>query len=256
MKAFLTRPAPKGYLLQCTSKREKSGFARLFPKYHCYLSNGSRYLMSAKKRGGNTTSNYLLTMSKNDFNKSSPAMLGKLRSNFLGTEFNIFDGGKNPKKSAAMDQVREQLGVVTYESNLLGARGPRKMKVLIPDVKPTGECYSWKPLSGKEGLLQSFNMGRREGLRFFFNKPPKWNENVQAFVLNFNGRVDKPSVKNFQLVDEEDDNIIYMQFGRVEDDSFNLDFQWPFTPMQAFAVALSSFDYKIACEQSSGQKIR
>jgi len=38
---------------------------------------------------------------------------------------------------------------------------------------------------------------------------------VQAFVLNFNGRVDKASVKNFQLIDEYDDNHIYMQFGRV-----------------------------------------
>lgn len=34
------------------------------------------------------------------------------------------------------------------------------------------------------------------------NKPPKWSEKSKAFVLNFNGRVDKPSVKNFQLVDE------------------------------------------------------
>lgn len=33
---------------------------------------------------------------------------------------------------------------------------------------------------------------------------------VQAFVLNFNGRVDKASVKNFQLIDEYDDNRIYM----------------------------------------------
>lgn len=38
---------------------------------------------------------------------------------------------------------------------------------------------------------------------------------VQAFVLNFNGRVDKASVKNFQLIDEFDDNKIYMQFGRI-----------------------------------------
>ena len=63
---------------------------------------------------------------------------------------------------------------------------------------------------------------------FFFNKPPKWNDctiniiitylfyiEVQAFVLNFNGRVDKASVKNFQLIDEYDDNRIYMQFGRI-----------------------------------------
>jgi hypothetical protein len=33
---------------------------------------------------------------------------------------------------------------------------------------------------------------------------------VQAFVLNFNGRVDKASVKNFQLIDEFDDNRIHM----------------------------------------------
>lgn len=32
------------------------------------------------------------------------------------------------------------------------------------------------------------------------NKPPKWNEKVAAFVLNFNGRVTMASVKNFQLV--------------------------------------------------------
>jgi len=61
-----------------------------------------------------------------------------------------------------------------------------------------------------------------ENIMFFFNKPPKWNEckhrkqsviislEVQAFVLNFNGRVDKASVKNFQLIDEYDDNHIYM----------------------------------------------
>lgn len=32
---------------------------------------------------------------------------------------------------------------------------------------------------------------------------------VQAFVLNFNGRVDKPSVKNFQLVDMSNGTFKY-----------------------------------------------
>jgi hypothetical protein len=31
------------------------------------------------------------------------------------------------------------------------------------------------------------------------NKPPKWNEQVGAYVLNFNGRVTRASVKNFQV---------------------------------------------------------
>ena len=68
-----------------------------------------------------------------------------------------------------------------------------------------------------------FKAGNNENIMFFFNKPPKWNEGitnlflyhfnflaVQAFVLNFNGRVDKASVKNFQLIDDFDDNKIYM----------------------------------------------
>lgn len=50
---------------------------------------------------------------------------------------------------------------------------------------------------------------------------------MQAFVLNFNGRVDKASVKNFQLIDEYDDNKIYMQFGRVTKETFNMDCAFP-----------------------------
>ena len=107
-----------------------------------------------------------------------------------------------------------------------------------------------------------FRAGSAENIMFFFNKPPKWNEctffphyinvviflEVQAFVLNFNGRVDKASVKNFQLIDDFDDNKIYMQFGRIGKHKFNMDVAFPFSLFQAFGIALSSFDFKFACE--------
>jgi len=32
------------------------------------------------------------------------------------------------------------------------------------------------------------------------NKPPKWNDTLNAYCLNFGGRVTQASVKNFQLV--------------------------------------------------------
>ncbi len=44
----------------------------------------------------------------------------------------------------------------------------------------------------------------------FINKPPEWKEckhydtELQAYVLNFNGRVEKASVKNFQLIDKQE----------------------------------------------------
>ena len=70
----------------------------------------------------------------------------------------------------------------------------------------------------------------------------------QAFVLNFYGRVRLASVKNFQLIDEERENYIFLQFGKVSEHQFTMDFQWPMTPAAAFLICLSSFDFKFACE--------
>ena len=39
-----------------------------------------------------------------------------------------------------------------------------------------------------------------------------------------------------------------MQFGRVSDNAFSMDYQYPMSAVQAFAIALSSFDGKLACE--------
>ena len=48
-------------------------------------------------------------------------------------------------------------------------------------------------------------------LQYLINKPPRWNEQVGAYVLNFNGRVTMASVKNFQLVDPEEQNSVVLQ---------------------------------------------
>jgi len=66
---------------------------RFYPKYHIHLSNGFKYLMTAKKRACNNTSNYLVSMSRNDLSKKSANFLGKVRSNFMGTEFTLYDHG-------------------------------------------------------------------------------------------------------------------------------------------------------------------
>ena len=49
------------------------------------------------------------------------------------------------------------------------------------------------------------------GLAYLINKPPRWNEQVGAYVLNFNGRVTMASVKNFQLVDPDEHNVVVLQ---------------------------------------------
>ena len=44
------------------------------------------------------------------------------------------------------------------------------------------------------------------------------------------------------------DSEVVMQFGRVSDKEFTCDIRYPLSPFQAFAIALSSFDSKLACE--------
>lgn len=87
-----------------------------------------------------------------------------------------------------------------------------------------------------------------ENLIELHNKAPVWNDDTQSYVLNFHGRVTQASVKNFQIVHSNDPDYIVMQFGRVADDVFTLDYNYPLCALQAFAIGLSSFDSKLACE--------
>ena len=62
----------------------------------------------------------------------------------LGTEFSIYDCKENTKKSGAgKEETRQQLGVVQYETNVLGSKGPRRMKVLLPMVSRDGQELYW-----------------------------------------------------------------------------------------------------------------
>ena len=99
MRAFLTQPLPKDAgVVQCYIRRNKNGTNKLFPVYSLYLKDGDRFLLCSKKRPNNTTSNYLISMGENDLNRTGSNYLGKLRSNFMGTEFQVFDDGCNPKE--------------------------------------------------------------------------------------------------------------------------------------------------------------
>lgn len=93
--------------IQCTIVRHKSGFNKFWPKYTLQLSDSNKFLLTGKKRSGNTTSNYMITIEQDKLKKGSKGYLGKLRSNFLGTEFYLYDTGKNPKKAKTFEDVRE-----------------------------------------------------------------------------------------------------------------------------------------------------
>lgn len=77
------------------------------------LSFYYRFLLMGKKKPYNKTSNYGIFMSQSSKEKKD-FFLGKVRSNFLGTEFLIFDDGDKRKSGLKPNKQRKCLGGVIY----------------------------------------------------------------------------------------------------------------------------------------------
>ncbi|XP_057559984.1 tubby-related protein 3 isoform X1 [Hippopotamus amphibius kiboko] len=255
LEGFAYSPAPRGVTVKCRITRDKKGVDRgLFPTYYMHLEkdeNRKIFLLAGRKRKKSKTSNYLISTDPTDLSREGESYIGKLRSNLMGTKFTVYDHGVSPAKAQGLVDkayTRQELAAVCYETNVLGFKGPRKMSVIIPGMNMSHERIPFQPRSEHESLLSKWQNKAMENLIELRNKSPVWNDDTQSYVLNFHGRVTQASVKNFQIVHENDPDYIVMQFGRVADDMFTLDYNYPLCALQAFAIGLSSFDSKLACE--------
>ena len=335
----LKQPGPRDGMIQCFIKRDKSKST-----YHLYLcltnavlvENG-KFLLSAKRIRRTTCTEYVISMDAENISRSSSTYIGKLRSNFLGTKFIVYDtqppynGALVPpvgrssrrfnskKVSPKVPSGSYNIAQVSYELNVLGTRGPRRMNCImhsIPasSVEPGGivpgqpDQIMPRALEDSFRSMSSFSKssimdrstdfsssryfsssrflsdiaggaaisrdedGEKERPLVLRNKVPRWHEQLQCWCLNFRGRVTIASVKNFQLIAApsqpapppagaptptpapsqpapapEQDKII-LQFGKVSKDMFTMDYRYPLSAFQAFAMCLSSFDTKLACE--------
>ncbi|XP_054806048.1 tubby-like F-box protein 3 [Prosopis cineraria] len=285
---------PRENLLQCFIKHNRSTQTYyLFLSLTNALCDEGKFLLAARKCRRPTCTDYIISQDADDMSKeSNAAYVGKLRSNFLGTKFTIYDG-QPPHKEAKTTKSRSvRLGNlfgrastgnypvahVLYELNVLGSRGPRKMKCIMdtipaPAIQPGGvrqpmqtelsPSYVKKVplfpfLRSKSNRIENSKSGPLASDRMLVlkSKPPRWHEQLQCWCLNFNGRVTVASVKNFQLVaspengpiSEAEHEKIILQFGKVGKDLFTMDYQYPISAFQAFAICLSSFETKIARE--------
>ncbi|XP_036764063.2 tubby-related protein 3 isoform X2 [Manis pentadactyla] len=255
LEDFAYSPAPRGITVRCRITRDKKGMDRgLFPTYYMHLEkdeNRKVFLLAGRKRKKSKTSNYLISTDPTDLSREGESYIGKLRSNLMGTKFTVYDHGVSPAKAQGLVEkayTRQELAAVCYETNVLGFKGPRKMSVIIPGMNMNHQRIPFQPRNDHESLLSKWQNKTMENLIELHNKAPVWNDDTQSYVLNFHGRVTQASVKNFQIVHENDPDYIVMQFGRVADDVFTLDYNYPLCALQAFAIGLSSFDSKLACE--------
>ncbi|XP_035884862.1 tubby protein homolog isoform X6 [Phyllostomus discolor] len=255
LEEFALRPAPQGITIKCRITRDKKGMDRgMYPTYFLHLDreDGKKvFLLAGRKRKKSKTSNYLISVDPTDLSRGGDSYVGKLRSNLMGTKFTVYDNGVNPQKASSpleSGTFRQELAAVCYETNVLGFKGPRKMSVIVPGMNMVHERVCIRPRNEHETLLARWQNKHTETIIELQNKTPVWNDDTQSYVLNFHGRVTQASVKNFQIIHGNDPDYIVMQFGRVAEDVFTMDYNYPLCALQAFAIALSSFDSKLACE--------
>src|SRR5262249_52765141 len=102
------------------------------------------------------------------------------------------------------------------------------------------------PVSGakscnKDGLRCGYVPAQKDRVLVLNTKSPRWHQQLHCWCLNFHGRVTVASVKNFQLVSAVDCEKVVLQFGKVGKDLFTMDYRYPISAFQAFAICLTSF---------------
>nr|ACF81323.1 unknown [Zea mays] len=335
----LKQPGPRDGTIQCFIKRDTS--TQIYSLYLSFSSavpvENGKFLLSAKRNCRATYTEYIISINSGDTSRctSNNTYIGKLRSNFLGTKFVIYDthppyngtsqtvAGKTSqrfysKKGSTKVSCRwYSIAQISYELNVLGTRGPRRMNCVMHSIPAScleaggsvpcqpdsiaahsvGGSFSSVSLSKSSTMDHSMHftssrlsdaitgdgiVNRGQALNdaddeeckdmplILRNKAPRWHEQLQCWCLNFRGRVTVASVKNFQLVaatqpaagaltpsqaapqsappPPPDQEKVILQFGKVGKDIFTMDYCYPLSAFQAFAICLSSFDTKLACE--------
>ncbi|KAA3479627.1 tubby-like F-box protein 2 [Gossypium australe] len=269
----LKQPGPRESPIQCYIRRDRAASTYLL---FYAEGEGDKLLLAARKVRRATSTDFVISLAADDFARASYTYVGKLRqvlSNFLGTKFTVYDSQPpcdsmipltthrrfhSKQVSPRLPACNYSIGTITYELNVLRTRGPRRMHCVLhsipvsaiqeggtapaPLALPQSFDEQLSPLpssKGKQPLMDTsspspavtplFWPGSGEPLTLK-NKAPRWHEQLQCWCLNFKGRVTVASVKNFQL------------------DIFTMDYQYPLSAFQAFAICLSSFDTKPACE--------
>ncbi|ADM11653.1 tubby-like protein [Encephalitozoon intestinalis ATCC 50506] len=139
--------------------------------------------------------------------------VGYLRSNLFGTKYILHQGEK-----AVLE--------IKYATSIFKRRGPRSFSVMFMGVSGS---------SLEEPVVMK-------------NKEPYYNAETNSYSLNFNGRVTTPSVKNFQLIHPLEPTYVTLTFGKISRFKYILDYTYPWSGLQAFAIALAALDYKVGCD--------
>ncbi|GLE00697.1 hypothetical protein PINS_up009485 [Pythium insidiosum] len=203
LRSFLVKaPRAGSATIKCVVRRDRHGLNRLHPVYRLFLEDGDRFLLSAQKRSTSKTSNYLLTMEPQPSDRRSALIVGKLRANWSGSEYVVFDDGLSPHSTALDVNVRAVLALIEFAYDEMG---PGRINVRVPPVHDSGaSALTWRDpeLDKASAAREAFAALVDRRALLLRNVRPRYDARTGSHMLDFHGRVSMPSVKNFQLETE------------------------------------------------------
>ncbi|KAI9074234.1 hypothetical protein K1719_043799 [Acacia pycnantha] len=214
----LKQPGPIDFPIQCYIKRNRETST-----YLLYLgpepseNKNDKLLLAAKRKQRIRNIKYVISLVADDFRRTSKTYIGKLRSNFFDNKFSIYDRQYPSQDEAAaaggnkVSSLRKyKVGTIKYKNNTIhkfrfhSIKGPRKMKCLV-----------------------------------------KMMMNYSSTTTNNNNNNKLVSAADDEDDDDEDEEEkVILEFAKIEEDVFIMDYCYPLSAFQAFALCLSNFDAK------------
>jgi hypothetical protein len=139
---FLLSPGPVKGGAQCRVVRTRGGVLGSSVQFTMVLEEGRCPLMTATRhRRANGATGFNIMVSS-PLGTGAQTCVAKLRANFLGTEYVVGGTGGDGEGAgaAAAPPPPRELGSMLYSPNVLGAKGPRKMTVVLPKLAPSGQA--------------------------------------------------------------------------------------------------------------------
>lgn len=254
---ILFRPCSPESSMYCLIKRETSvnnTVCHLFVEGSTVTS--ARYLMTARRKPTSRSLQFMVTTSPLVKTKHHNSYMGKVAANSTASAFSIFDFGLD--KYIDKDTARHEVGAVMFRRFFSNEDSKRRhlvpgsdegvgavladktmsgVLVILPKLSDDDQPTRFRPQFVGDTVICRFAQ-EDDSLMQLRAKPPTWDPDRGGFYQDWGHRSPRPSIKNTVLCMDGFPDEKVLQFGRLNDNCFCLDFTYPFSPYQAFSVAL------------------
>ncbi|CAJ2635575.1 unnamed protein product [Trifolium pratense] len=253
----LKQPGPRDHLMKCFIRRIKGTSTFLLYLGSMLSKNkSSKFLLAAKRIKRAARIDFVISLAADDFSPASNKYVGKLRSNFWCNKFTICDS--QPPHDASVQQncrtskrfnskqvspKSARCHLVSTISNVLFFRKKRNVHCIMNYIPISaiqkggnaGLTPTSLPQIFDETICPSsaLNQASAEPLILQNNAPMLWDDRSKSFQL-------VAAVDPSHNVSPAERKRIILQCGMIEKDIFVMDYSFPISAFEAFAICLTS----------------